>query len=594
MKFALGKIYIPLAMIPALLVIIVILKFGVNVPYWDDWVFVPFLEKFHEGQLTVKDFFAQHNEHRLIFPRLAKLGLISISRWNTFYELFASWAFILLTWLTLWDLLRITFGVELKKLIKPFVVVNSIMLFSLAQGENFIWGWQLHWFMSNFFGIFSIWALARWKGLWRGILVASLAAFVTTYSIATGQFLWGLGLLVLILERKTWKPRQILFWAIAGALSIGLYFYPIKYQSRNIFAFVDTPFTFAQFIFVSLGSHFGAMDLDLSFLCGVCGLLMFGISLAFLWRRGSTWGFKILPWTALAIYGLLSVISTAIGRAQGTAWQHPLVSRYSIFAVLFWIGALVNVVVAAQILLQIAKRNASRVQLVLALLAPFLLWGYVNTAIRRYEKMGYFSNRFHIGQSALYDYRFAKDQELKLLTFLKPDELRRRAAVLEAQRLGLFCEGTSAEIVARLKSAWTEEVKNLKLTEVNADLISIIRGEPDDVKQVGSLLEFTVRQQSGIHCSLPSNDLPRPTSRSRIFVIESQNASNVWILLHRKHGMQVLPVYSVPLKNNWKTFRLEVPRGVRRYDFGLHYTGERPITDKVKILIYDRPKSSKK
>src|ERR1051325_5649941 len=111
---------------PASLVIFVILRFGVDVPYWDDWAFVSLLERIHAGKLSIRDLFAQHNEHRMIFPRLVKLGLTHFTGWNTFYELFASWTFIALSFLVLWNLLQITLDEHLNEKIRHLVVVNSL------------------------------------------------------------------------------------------------------------------------------------------------------------------------------------------------------------------------------------------------------------------------------------------------------------------------------------------------------------------------------------------------------------------------------------------------------------------------------------
>jgi hypothetical protein len=70
--------------IPPLLVIIVILRFGIDLPYWDDWAFVPLLEYVQQGRLPLSELLAQHNEHRMVFPRLLKLALTHFSDWNIF------------------------------------------------------------------------------------------------------------------------------------------------------------------------------------------------------------------------------------------------------------------------------------------------------------------------------------------------------------------------------------------------------------------------------------------------------------------------------------------------------------------------------
>jgi hypothetical protein len=43
------------------------------------------------GTLGFADFFAQHNQHRILFPRLIFFGLGRLTHWNIRAELFVSW-----------------------------------------------------------------------------------------------------------------------------------------------------------------------------------------------------------------------------------------------------------------------------------------------------------------------------------------------------------------------------------------------------------------------------------------------------------------------------------------------------------------------
>jgi hypothetical protein len=602
MKFANRKLFLFILfglaiVIPPLLVILVILRFGVDVPYWDDWSFLYVLESIQQGKLTLSALMAQHNEHRILFPRLLKLGLLYWSDWNTFYELFASWTCIALSFFVFWDLLRITLVDDLKRWIKPFVVINSILLFSLAQGENFIWGWQLQWFLAEFFTILSIWALVRWKGRWIGILVAAMAAFATTYSIASGQFLWALGLLVLLIERKSWRLTKILFWTIAGAITISFYFYHFRTQDMELFTFLEKPIAFIQYILECLGSPFGAFGplggLHASILYGVLGLLIFCGSAAFLWRGSSNWTIRLLPWMLLSSYGLMSIVATALGRVQFSVSHSALVSRYSIFALLFWTGTLIHAVLCAEVLAQQRNWRPLRIRLLLAILATVLVWGNLNTSAGRYKRLNEWTNRFRIGESALYDYRLATDGDIKMFSRENPIELRRRAAVLETLHLGPYKKGSGPEIVAQLNQAWLEKTRRLNLvaSEVQPNFVYIVPGDALTTQQSGRILRFTVGKRKAIQCFVGSNKLPqwKETLKSRFLVFESQNASHVRVHWKDSKGdKQLFDIYGVPLTNGWRAFRLQVPPNVGGYAFAFFYTADPPLDDKVKILVYDR------
>ena len=59
-----------LGVLPAAVLLADIHSFAVNVPFMDDWQFVPLLEKANEGTLSFQDLWAPHDEHRLLLPRL--------------------------------------------------------------------------------------------------------------------------------------------------------------------------------------------------------------------------------------------------------------------------------------------------------------------------------------------------------------------------------------------------------------------------------------------------------------------------------------------------------------------------------------------
>ncbi|MDZ7784445.1 MAG: hypothetical protein U5K56_16405 [Halioglobus sp.] len=64
----------------------VTLTFTVNVPFWDQWQFVPFIERWKEGALTINQLFEQKNEHRSGVPRIIWLVMSDYSAWNHRWE----------------------------------------------------------------------------------------------------------------------------------------------------------------------------------------------------------------------------------------------------------------------------------------------------------------------------------------------------------------------------------------------------------------------------------------------------------------------------------------------------------------------------
>src|SRR5215472_6657949 len=77
---------------PPLLIGVLIFKNGVDTPVLDEWDgTAPLFEKMADGTLGVADFFAQHNEHRIFFPRLIFFALGRLTHWNIRAELWVIW-----------------------------------------------------------------------------------------------------------------------------------------------------------------------------------------------------------------------------------------------------------------------------------------------------------------------------------------------------------------------------------------------------------------------------------------------------------------------------------------------------------------------
>ncbi len=67
--------------------ILLIIGLSKNVPYYDQWYFVPLLDSFHTGNVTFAALWEQHNEHRLVFPLLLMLAPASLTHWNVQAEI---------------------------------------------------------------------------------------------------------------------------------------------------------------------------------------------------------------------------------------------------------------------------------------------------------------------------------------------------------------------------------------------------------------------------------------------------------------------------------------------------------------------------
>ena len=88
-----------LAASPSFLPLGLIVRFGVNMPFWDEWDpdFAGLHIKAHQHQLSLFDFTAQHGEHRVFVPRVAWFLLNRITHWNAVAHMLLEWAVVCAT-----------------------------------------------------------------------------------------------------------------------------------------------------------------------------------------------------------------------------------------------------------------------------------------------------------------------------------------------------------------------------------------------------------------------------------------------------------------------------------------------------------------
>src|SRR3712207_1731768 len=132
---------------PAVLTLVLIAVHGVNTPQLDQWSgMTPLLVEHDRGTLSFADFYAQHNEHRPLVPTAIDFWLAQLTGWNIRVELFVDYGVALATFVLIVLALRRTLD---RTAFALAAVVASVVFFSPRQHENWLWGWQLEWFLSN-------------------------------------------------------------------------------------------------------------------------------------------------------------------------------------------------------------------------------------------------------------------------------------------------------------------------------------------------------------------------------------------------------------------------------------------------------------
>lgn len=342
---------IALAAIPLGILIYKLPRYGLAFPYWDEILIAPLIEKARTGQLSFIDLWAQHNEHRPLFPRLVMLLLALPTRWNVAWILAANvvcgvGVFLLLAFLALRPP-----GCAVQRRSWWLLPVFSFLVFSWAQMENWIWGLELTVLLCTL-AVVSATVLLPYKN-WRCFAAATAMAVVASYSFANGLLVWFAALPVLCITpglRREQKWLRIMLWATAAFLTIESYF--VAYQKPGVSppfsAVLKSPLSYLGYVVLYLGNPvvgifstppwhggpphpFGWGH----FLPGVAGILVFGATVLWLFRSRKDSLHRLAAWLSLAAFAVLSALATGVGRV-GFGIAEGLNSRYMTTGALFW------------------------------------------------------------------------------------------------------------------------------------------------------------------------------------------------------------------------------------------------------------------
>jgi hypothetical protein len=335
-----------LALVPLAFLIWVVVQYAVDVPYRDQWELVPLLDKTYHGELTFPNLWAQHNEHRILFPRIIMLALARGTGWNTRYELAVNVILAIGIFTVLVHQVKIT-GRKLGAAGLAWAIpATSLIVFSIGQYQNWLWGWQLQMFLNLLAAMGGIVLLAHETFTWKRFALSALLGVVALYSFANGVLFWPIGLVILLVVTAGARQRlaAITGWVLLSALALGSYFYhyqkPADHPPLNLI--FKTPAEYAAYVFKyigGIGAHDvgGTMSADgnVALIFGLGGTMALGWAGWMLGRKQLADFRTLLPYLGMSLYSVASALVTGVGRI-GFGSTQAVFSRYSTMMVPFW------------------------------------------------------------------------------------------------------------------------------------------------------------------------------------------------------------------------------------------------------------------
>jgi hypothetical protein len=329
--------------------VFLVARYALDAPLIDQWSFVSQLESESTGTLTFDSLRSQHGEHRPFFPRLIMLGLAGATGWNVRYEIAMSILIATALFFALASLFRREISSPGERPPVGWWGLLSLLVFSLTQWENWLWGWQLQVFLNVLSVVVGIVLLTRRTLEWSHFVGAAIAGVVATYSFGNGLLFWPVGLGILAIAARTGPPKRLLLgaWVVLSTLVIASYMAGFHRggSSTSFETVVTRPVGHLRYALTFLGSPlasfsgsaFPPRDTGIAALVGGIGLLLFALAARRAIRRRPKEIDRLIPFFALAGYALSSGLIAAVSRLRFGIPQ-ALASRYTTISSLFWIG----------------------------------------------------------------------------------------------------------------------------------------------------------------------------------------------------------------------------------------------------------------
>lgn len=333
-----------LYILPVLATLAFIHEFGVNVPFMDCFNLVELFHEIHFKTATFSDFWVPHNEHRILIPRFFIAALAFATHWNVkvqqyFSVLLTVLSAIALYWISRQQALRHPNTHNWQHFAD---IITVILLFSLIQYENWLWGFQLAWFWKTTCLVFAI-ALLQYppKHRWldKGFILGAVFAILMSFSGTHGLLIW-VALFPLIWVRSQASeqpPVQRVLWILLCVGSVILYTSGYQEPANNLDRtyVLKHPFEAIPFFLAILGRNFSTQP---GSAIGFGIMILFGCAVGFVlfWKQHQQRA-ELAAWLPLLLFSLGFAAMTTVGRTL-LGIHAASASRYTTVTVLSLIG----------------------------------------------------------------------------------------------------------------------------------------------------------------------------------------------------------------------------------------------------------------
>ena len=336
-KFILFTLYL----IPVVLLIGFVANFSVNVPIDDEWRLANLFEKIAAGNINFNDFWALHSNHRIVFPKIIIAVLAFASQWNINYQLCLSIGLAVITFIAMYSLSSMQVEKTKDDLWHLANILTCILLCSLVQYENWLWGFQLAWFLVNLCFVAAVYVLSSDRKLLLSLRISIAAGFcfIASFSLAQGLLSWlaAIPAVVAVEGNVAQKRKRLIVWMLLFVATCGIYsidYHPSR--KTSIISLLNKPLVVIDYFLSLLGSPIVRSPV----ISPIVGLVILASFLFFVFHFGRKISehCQAVPWLSIGLFSVLSALFITAGRAEFGAIQAIESSRYTSNSILLLIA----------------------------------------------------------------------------------------------------------------------------------------------------------------------------------------------------------------------------------------------------------------
>jgi hypothetical protein len=362
-----------------------ILKNAVSIPFQDDWNFAHIYIMIKNRSLGIGDLTRQFNDHRLFVPLAIMSTNAVLLGWKIKINLLIN---VVIATATAAMLIKFVYRtLEDRGFVSGLTcVLVTAQVFNMAQYVNWLWEWDMSWFLVNLFTVACMLSLFKASTeASQNIHVAAsiLCAFLASFSFGNGPLLWPVGLFYIVLEPRLRKFSAI--WLLAAVSTVLLFLYGYRFAASSFVA--DMSPAHRAFLTLEFLSRYFGSTLD-GHIAGAIMILLAAVTTAICACRKRS---EALPWICIAIFAGSGALIAALSRVPTLGAIEGGQTRYSTGSLLFVLSTCMLVIIAADGLAKPFRAIAPAVLLALSI---------------GHYRSGYWSffsevNRLHVGQSCL-------------------------------------------------------------------------------------------------------------------------------------------------------------------------------------------------